>query len=253
MENSNNCTPDNEQALKDDKSLALKIGFFNAAGFVAAALITTYVDARINHVIYGQRLYQYGYLSALFAIPIVASTYLLIFKCSDQTAKSIGACLPLILSGWFSVQYIFKPEYPHANITTWVLAYCGISVITIWIRYAGKKIDYLHKPEVALEARLEAIKTHINIWQTFTIAISVAYIAILGVWFDKAWTNVESIVSSKQDKFLISSTLVYEIIIFSFYVIIGPIRESFSKTLIMSERFAEIVPAITVANKEIEI
>jgi hypothetical protein len=228
-------------ALSDDQQLALKVSFFNAIGFFLTVLVTTYADATLTTLAkYGARTYPYGYWSLLLSIPILIMTYYCVSMSNARLIKCASACLPTLVAGFIAVMWVFIPGFPHANITTWVIAYCAVSILTIGLRYEEPDLGFVSDSKVSIAARIAALKININIWGTLTIALSAGYLALVATWIDKAWANSGQVVTSNEDKVMLVQTQVYEIAIFSLYVIIGPIKECMSKALKISRLFKNI-------------
>jgi hypothetical protein len=231
-------------SMNNDKKLAFKIAAFNSIGFIIAVSIPTYLDPLLtSDVVYGPRHYTMGYWVNLFAILVFFPTYVSIIKAKVNWQKYIFSCLFLILCGTF-VLWNFKPEFPHGNVVLCVIGYSVVSVVTVWIRYTPLHMEYVENNEIAVQARIEGIKSTLNIWKTITYALIANYLTILYYWL-KSFQEFNGYVVTKQEEMvLLNISSEIKAGIFLLYVVIGPLKESLYKIWGISREFFKIKEAI---------
>jgi hypothetical protein len=223
-----------------DSEFAARIAAINAIGYGGAVAIATYVDAHIpSHVRYGPRTYRYGYAIALLALPVLVLTYLSVKRARTRAWKCFGAVYSLVAATVLSLP-VFAPEVPHAGVVGWTTMYAVVSLSTTWLRYSSPDLQFVHDTSLAVEVRMEGLKSTQTLWQTITLATFAGYFALLVPWFNALITGNTHVVSTQRDLFILNSFANIQMGAVSLAVILAPVRELVARVMSIAATFAVI-------------
>ena len=231
--------------MRQDSDFAYRMALIVSTGFAISTAGATYVDARIpSHVLYGARSYPYGYWVALLAIPLFIATLRLISRARSQGAKCLAGCLPLTVAV-AATQWAFKPEVPNLGI----VGACGIYAVTVliatWLRTLEPDTAFLQDQSLAVQVRIEGLKSAITLWQGLSLATCAGVLAGVAPWpFVAMNANARIVnalsVSAAADLSLLNTFSTLQIEAIGVAVIIGPVAEVIGTVMRLSARFREI-------------
>jgi hypothetical protein len=226
--------------LQGCRSFALKIAIFNSLGFCFALASTTYADARLlSHKIFGPRIYTYGYLLCLLAVPIFVATYRCLRSERPLLTSVLVPSLTIFVCGVIAL-FGFLPEFPHGNITVWVILYALASAIAIWIRYTPIPEDLPTAPSIPSSFKMDRLKEHVTLWRSISISITFGYIGLLFPWVNFIWEFPKHIVDTPTEVYLAGSVSVVALTIFSIYILAGVVSESFRKASTVADLMLKV-------------
>jgi len=222
-----------------DTWFEFKIASFVSVGMGLTVWVTTYVDARTTHPLYHAREYPMGYWM-LFIIPIIFATmYLGSVSNVSWHKKIVLAELGLVIVGVISL-FNFLPEFPHGNMSVWLVLYGIASTIAYWIHYTPVRSDYTLQPDIVDDAKIERVKESINLWRIIVITLGAGYLGIMLQWCHLIWFEGTNTVSDPYEKHLIALFPSIELVFFTFFIIFGLLYEGIKKT----EKAADVLLSI---------
>jgi len=219
-----------EREVDLDRVFSIKIASFNAIGFLLCIAGVTYVDARLgSNIIYGPRVYPYGYWVAVTgAIIIFLSSYFSILKFHFWKLKVCTPSIFIFLTAGFSTLF-FKPEFPHAAIVEWAVISAIISLIGCFIHLSPTDTRPLKDACISELARIERIKEEAAMWRTLAVASTVGTIALIVPWSQLVLGGISQNVTDVQDVVLLNQFGAASIIGESLYMLVAVIYEAFHK------------------------
>jgi hypothetical protein len=228
-----------DTAMDANRAFALKISIMNSLGFAATIFSTTFVDARLSSSFYGPRIYPLGYWPSLLAIPIFAGTYFWLTKPRPLTSTVSVPALVLLIAGIVCLP-AYLPEFPHGNIATWITFYSLVTAASCWIHYSHSVPGYLNDQKIPAYLRFERIKQSADLWRTFSIYITVGYIALLIPWANFIWDFARRLVTVPREVNLVGSFPAMELTVFSLYFLFAIVYEGFRRSTITADLMLEI-------------
>jgi hypothetical protein len=151
-------------------------------------------------------------------------------KLDSQKWKLKAACPSLILAAFGLCSLpVFRPEMPHMGIIAWLFPYCFGSLFASWIHYLPAEPPWLNDTTINREMRLERIREAISLWRTLALSVTFAYVALLIPWSVFNWSFAPMIVTKKDEILLVGLGGEIELLIFSVYILLTLVYESFKK------------------------
>lgn len=223
-----------------NKYFAIKIASFNTLGFCIATGIPTYLDPLLKTIgAYEPRQYPLGFWILLVGPSIFVSNYLCLKKLASLNLRIFLPGLILFFVGFISLVN-FLPEFPHGNVSTWILLFTLTSIISSWIHYTSLKVERLNDNSIHQSARIEWVKETAAFWRSISIVVIGSYMGLLATWFMGNWDWVFKTVSDKEEQILMGLFLTIQIALFSIYVVFGPIFESLNKAKSIADMLLKI-------------
>ena len=169
------------------RRVARGISIANGIGFLCATAVPTYVDARVDHSVYGVREYFLGPWIWLGALVVFTFTMGL-FAWSRRSEKhgnriaSLGSWLPLASIGAASL-FNFGPEFPHQHIVTYVVLFSFTSSV-YWLiaRFGWGDLDKLDS--ASEKSRDRMLGQRIEFYRMFFFGLGLAVVGIMFGWID---------------------------------------------------------------------
>lgn len=216
--------------MKRHRKFAIKIVLFNWLGFTLLLSGVTYVDARLyTRFSYGARTYRWGYLvSILGGLFVLFATSISFAKVSSwrlKTALSVGI---LWIAAAFSL-LLFRPEFPHAGITSWIFYLSLASLFSCGIHYSTFRKDRLLAKDLSESIKIERVKQYADLWRTIAISITVGYLALLIPWINFLWNLPSAFVTDPSEQLLLRQFGCAVLAGISMYVLFGIVYEAFFK------------------------
>lgn len=154
--------------------------------------------------------------------------------------KLTASWLPLFLFGACAAFFGFPPEQPHIGILISTGSFCAISFLTVWLRLLVGDFKFVNKAEVPYVARLEHLKATISTWQMIAVYSAASYIVFVTSWVGLLHAGVSNFVESKKDQSTLEGGEILQVLVITFFVILGPLQETFRNTFDSLEKFSEI-------------
>ena len=230
-----------EHATPQGQSLFyLKIASFNAIGFIGLISAAIYLDPRLaSQVQFGARSYPHAQWFYLLFPVILGATYFSLSKLGSLNAKLICSWLPIAIVGP-STAFLFPPERPHFGILSGSFAIVMVSFITAWLHLTQDDLSYLQNKDLPFESRLERLKASATFWQQISIYSSAGYMAFVVTWIYVLWQLAPYIVIDRRDIFLLNSVAAFEVLIFTVFVILGPLKEAFQRAFFLTSMLSTV-------------
>jgi len=185
--------------------------------------MATYVDSKIDHVIYGYRDYWMGYWVALgFIFPLVF-TYLSNSKCIETICSKIDysarwKALLTFLSLYFPIIVAlavnFGPEYPHLAISTNSLGYGLLVALLVYVE------NYKINPN---ETKEKLREDHIT-WLVFSAFSLVGVILFFLILYDAFPELSQQYTNSLEDQVRLFNSFVIDLFIAIIFAVFSFIR-----------------------------
>lgn len=218
-----------EKYTASENRFALRIAVFNSVGFIYSTGSVTYLDARLtSHVFYSARTYPLGYWVCLLGPVIFILTYLCFKKSKTIYGKILYPALILIAAMLLSLPN-FLPEFPHLGITSAAGLLAMTSIVASWIRFEPIAADYIKKPEIPWELKVERLKENITLWRTLAVGLTIGYIALIYPAFSFFGKGAAQMLTKRDEVFLVTSSWQLSFLLFSVYVLFGVIHEAIRK------------------------
>lgn len=228
------------ETFERERSFAIKIAVFNSVGFSLATGVPTFVDSRLHsYVLGGPREYFLGYWVLLLFPIVLAGTYYGLMMASSLSWRCLLSWLPLALTAT-AVLWNFRPQMPHMNVASWTFLYSVTSLITTWLHNIPEKPDYINKSSIPFQARIERLKESVVFWRSLSISGSLGYIALSASWIAFFWGSGGTFLTDPSEKFLNKIAMALQFGVYSIYVISGPLKEAFSRTIATADHLLEL-------------
>jgi hypothetical protein len=215
--------------MKNEKLFQIKLALFNTLGYCLVTFTSTFLDSRLtSHILWPQRTYPLGFW-ILMVGPLVFILTLICFKKVKSTITKIW--LPsttFAVIGFFSLLN-FLPEFPHINVGGWILMYVIIGILTSWIHYTRIRDDYVTDSNISETARIERIKESVTSWRTLAVTFTAGYLSLLIPWCVYYIVSISKLVTNAKDSYLLKVFVYSEIFLFSIWVALGVLYESWQK------------------------
>lgn len=218
----------------------LKIALFNAIGCIGLISAAIYLDPRLaSQVQFGARSYPHAkWFYLLFPI-VLGATYFPLSKIRSLNTKLIWSWLPMAIVGPITA-FLFPPERPHLGILSGSFAIVLVSFITAWFHLKRDDLSYLEDYDFPFESRLARLKASAILWQQISIYGSAGYLAFVISWVYVVWQLSPYIVTERKDIFLLSSVSAFEVLIFTVFVILGPLKEAFQRAFFLTSMLSTV-------------
>jgi hypothetical protein len=218
-----------------------RVAFFNALGACMAAGFSTYVDARLTtDIMWGKaRHYPLGYWVMLVGPAIFLTTLPWFRKIASWKAKIWLPSIWAMFIG-FLLLFNFFPTFPHVNVGGWIVMFAIASIVASWIHYAPVRFDYAGDHTISETARIERVKETVSLWRTVSITITAGYIALLVPWFAYLMTSTSKVVADPGEALLLMLMAGTEVSVFSIWVGLGTILESWRKAMSAADGLLQV-------------
>ncbi len=219
---------------------ALRIATLNSIGYCETVAVISYVDPRLSsHVLYGARIYTYGYFAIFLGLPLFIVTYAMLRARRGRAWQCFGSCFPILITSAIAMP-VFRPEVPHGNLTMWTLTFSASAMIAAWLRNSGPNLAFVSNPKIPLQARLEGLKSMLAIWQTLTLGTGAAVLGALVPWGLAILHNNDAIVTKESERFILNSASIFQFGTVALALLIGPVRECIAQVLAIGAMFSAI-------------
>ncbi|MEI2644914.1 MAG: hypothetical protein WBQ93_03705 [Candidatus Competibacter sp.] len=220
----------------EDRAFYGRTAIFNGVLFALCIAAIRFVDANLkSHVIYGARIYPFGYwAAAIGGSLIVAITHIALVWLKSWKAKIVLPSLVVLIAGACSLP-IFQPEIPHAGVVLWSLTISIVSLLSCSIRLWPISRECLEKAGVSEAARVERVKEHANLWRMIAVSSLFGTIGLLFPWAEFVWKMPPRIVSDSREAFLLGQADAMRLGLVCVYILFGVVYESFRKSAIASD------------------
>jgi hypothetical protein len=219
----------NNERLRVDRSLAAKVGIFNALGLIITIASPMIVDPRLTtHVQYGARHYSRWLWSfTVLSAPVFLATRSVLADRKVSSGNYLRACLPLLVPGGLIAIFAFRPETPHLGASLLAVAYATVSIFTVACRQSREGYRYLADPTLEFAGRLERLKATVTTWQQISVYGMAAYMGFVAVALTVLWTITGYMVQLEKERFFLGESFIVQIVIYSVCVVSGPLHECF--------------------------
>ena len=213
----------------------LRISLFNALGLAMATGVPTYLDPRLtSHILWQNRSYFLGYWVLVLAPFLFIGSIACFQYVRAWNARVWGPSTLLVFAGLGSLLN-FRPEFPHANVTAWVLLFALASFGASLIHYLPVKDDFLKSSEIRKNLKVDKIKEMGALWRAFAVTVTATYAGLLIPWYAYYMTSTSRLVSEPTEALILKLCLCGEVAVFSLWMLVGPILESWSKAAVVSD------------------
>ena len=213
----------------------LRISLFNALGLAMATGVPTYLDPLLkSHILWQNRSYFLGYWVLMLAPFLFIGSIACFRYVRAWNARVWGPSTLLVLAGVGSLLN-FRPEFPHANVTAWVLLFALAGVGASLIHYLPVKDGFLKSSEIRKSLKVDKIKEMGALWRAFSVIFTATYAGLLIPWYSYYMTSTSHLVSVTGEALMLKLYLCGEVAYFSLWMFVGPIFESWSKTAAVSD------------------
>jgi hypothetical protein len=219
---------------------SVKVAAFNAAGFLLATLVPTYLDPKLtSEKVYGVRTYPLGYWIALVGPVVFAITFLCLTRIQGWKSRcAVHTALLTIVLGLCLLNFL--PMFPHLHVVGWGIYFTIVSLVVTWIKYAPIELAGIEDIGIEPQARIERVKESVALWRTLALSLAVAYLAILVPWYMGIASCRVSEFAEARDQLAIMEVSTIDLIVLSAYVLLGPIYESFNKATEVAEMLLRV-------------
>lgn len=213
----------------------LRVSLFNAIGLAMAIGVPTYLDAWLTtHIWWGSRSYPLGFWVLLLA-PLVFITSTVCFRYIRGWRARVWVPSTLVVVAGLVSLLNFRPEFPHVNIIAWVLLFAVASISASWIHYLPVQDTFLQSPKIRFESKVDKIKEMVALWRAFSITFTATYAGLLIPWYMYYLKSTPVLVSDPVEAWVLKLWMCGEVGIFSVWMFLGPILESWSRTATVSD------------------
>lgn len=221
-----------ESAMNQDRMFLIKISMFNAFGILVAVLIPILVDPNlISHALYPSRHYPLNRWLLLLLCPVVYfSCYETLRRSKTDISSLIFSCFFIIIVGSIVALFAFRPERPHMWVIETTFAYSILSFLTVLLRINKRPLGYTNYSSISFQGHIEYLKAKISLWRQITICLSLGYLVLAIVDITIVWHVNQVMVSDRGDQILLFNVSLCSLLLFSLFVVIGPLLESFMRT-----------------------
>jgi len=115
-----------------------------------------------------------------------------------------------------------------------------VSFITAWLHLKQDDLSYIEDYDFPFESRLERLKASTTLWQQISIYGSAGYLAFVLTWIYVLWQLAPYIVTDRRDIFLLNSVAALEGLIFTVFVILGPLKEAFQRAFFLASMLSTV-------------
>lgn len=216
--------------MTQESRFALRIAFFHALGFCYTTGGVTYLDARLtSHAAFGPRHYPLGYWVCAFAPLVFCASYLVLTRIRHRLLLIVASSLvPLLCAA--IVLPNFLPEFPHAGVVGYLFLYSVATFVALFARLVPDRTDYIDESALSERVKIERVKHSVDFWRTVTISAGLGYLALMGPWMLTAESISKGFLTNPAEVFVVGTWTRNWILVFTTYVLAGPMYELFSKT-----------------------
>jgi len=218
-----------------------QILLINTIGFLVASLSATFLDARLTtHFFFGHaRSYPLGYYIAFFAplFPLVTYVAMAWAKGRSEKMRWACACLPSVFVA-APFLWNFRPEIPHIGFCIDVGSYSLLAFLTAMLEDAAR----LPRNDLHATIRNRHIEESIKDWRNLLFIAATSYLVLAVYWLQLLWTIAGLTVRLDSEKWLFGIVMSVKVLIFSVFVLTGPIASIFRGLKTHQEQLGQDAP-----------
>jgi hypothetical protein len=205
-----------KSCMEKDK-FSIEIGILNGILYLIIVLSGTYVDANLDHIIYGIRHYPLGYSVGWFSLLI----FYLTFKINAQInrskeSKAILTFLLFIVPNIFLNYVNFRPEFPHPIYFFGTIIYVAIILLIIYVHNIKLKFEFVNNKYIDKNAKIERIKLDYDMLKNIFFALIAGFSAWTLVWIQGAEHWGINVSDTPQGQELVRTHIIFLTTIASF-------------------------------------
>jgi len=231
-----------------DKRFLKKLALINGLAIFIIVLGPLIIDPRLkSHVQFPNRTYTYQWLWLLMCVPVGFGTYYFGYgrKMRGWRNRILTIVVPALILTLpaLAIAFLFPPEFPHAGIVVWAFAYGFVSLLTVFFRSGRTMSDPVTNDSEVLNERmkLERLKATISWWQQISLYAAAGYLAFAIFLASVAWTiNGVMLPDNKAERFFFGNMQMFQILLFSVFVMAGPLLEAYRTTQYHINQIASI-------------
>ena len=228
-----------------DTLFEFKIASLMCAGIGFILWLTIYTEAKLKPDIqYHIWEYPFGYWRLLIIAILFSAIYCFSIFDAAWYKKILFAEIGLAVVGIISL--FLLSDFPHWNMFSWILYYGLASMIAYFIHYTPVKSDYASQHDIPDTKKIESAKESINLWRTLIVALIVGSLVLVLQWCRIACYNYELeglFLLSAKEKLHFALLYSSEIVLFSLFMLFGPIQECLKKIAEAKSNIQEVTQA----------
>jgi uncharacterized membrane protein YqjE len=170
-------------------------------------------------VAWGARSYPLGYSVALFAPLFFLVAYFGVR--AFGTKRTVIAWLPFTILA-LPFLWNFRPEFPHAGYLLGIVGYAFLAFLTAFLENTVS-VPQSPRASAPKRAQIRRLEEAIKDWRAILFVSATTYIVVMIYWLQMLWQVVGLIVTDPREKFFLGNAMVGGVLLFSIFVVIGPI------------------------------
>lgn len=225
--------------LRNIDKFALIVALINAIAFAIITMGATYVDSQIHHVIWGVRIYPWGYKVALLSFPLLICTYVLNSRKHTGFKKAIFTCISFISFIIITLILNFYKELPHMGVLNTSLSFLIILSAIVYMHNYQFNFDFLKDEQISDKVKLERVKIEHETWFRVLVYLIAAFAAIMAAGYAFIPNNARLLSENPKDIYLLNQALTISSVL-EMMMCVWLFIEIFNKTILIKNQIITI-------------
>ncbi|MCJ7442944.1 MAG: hypothetical protein MUO26_00170 [Methanotrichaceae archaeon] len=214
---------------KDNKWFPLVISIINAFAYAYIVLTVTYVDGHYHNLVYGLRLYPWGYWVCLIAIPVFIITYLITKSTKSPSSKAVIIFLTFILILFILTLTDFnvgdpQVERPNGALVAFLFFSELLICTMVYMQYIEIDLKFIEDSSIPNDAKLERVRFEYSIYSKVLITVIAASLAAFYTMYCNLPRLFETFTNEAEAATLIFTNYVIAMFVFATFIIIFAIQ-----------------------------
>lgn len=141
--------------------------------------------------------------------------------------KAQETCAAWLPSLFLAIPFLwyFRPEFPHIGFCLDICGYVVLAFLTAILETAARPPD---NGTLETDARIRRLEESIKDWRGILFLSAGSYLVWAIYWLQTLWIVAGLTVEANADKWLLGSVTAIKVVIFSLWVMMGPIAAIFN-------------------------